>query len=331
MLNPESDRLDYGELLTPPEDFELDFAIGTTYSLDLDTLVGACLSLGLSEELESADKIHLLEALKSTADKMVVFCESGQIKLPKKVTPLYCLLEKIVFDVALETTRKENTSYPAFHPKIWLIRLKNDVEIKYRFIVLSRNLTFDRSWDISFVFEGSIERTTIQNEPLQNFCKYLIQYLPNTNIGINKKNKILEIVQELSKVNFSLLTENEEESDFYKYQFLPNATKNNQRISESELFTADFDKLIIISPFLTAGTVGDFNNRQIEDKAKSCWLFTRKEEFLKIPLKDKGNFSNFNIYVLNETVVDGEYALYTENIVQQNIHAKIYIMQREPR
>lgn len=328
MLNPESDRLDYGELLTPPEDYELDFAIGTTYSLDLDTLVGACLSLGLSEDLEVCDKIHLLEALKITADKMVVFCESGQIKLPNKVTPLYCLLEKIVFGVALEKKRKENASYPAFHPKIWLIRFIKEKQVLYRFIILSRNLTFDRSWDISFVFEGFVGKETIQNSPLQNFFKYLTEYLPNNSIGTYKKNKISKIIQELNNVNFSLLSDNEDKSLFYRFQFLPNVIRNNQIISESELFTSNFDKLIIVSPFLTAETVGNFNNRQNKNEEQKCWLFTRKEEFLKIPKSKKKYFSNFNIFVLNETVVEGEHALFTENIVQQNIHAKIFIMQK---
>ena len=53
MLNPNNDRLDYGQVLAPPDGYILDFAIGTTYSLDLDALVGACIALGLSEETDS--------------------------------------------------------------------------------------------------------------------------------------------------------------------------------------------------------------------------------------------------------------------------------------
>ena len=53
MLNPNNDRLDYGQILAPPAGCKLDFAIGTTYSLDLDALVGACLALGLSAETDS--------------------------------------------------------------------------------------------------------------------------------------------------------------------------------------------------------------------------------------------------------------------------------------
>ena len=46
MLNPNNDRLDYGQILAPPAGYDLDFAVGTTYSLDLDALVGASLALG---------------------------------------------------------------------------------------------------------------------------------------------------------------------------------------------------------------------------------------------------------------------------------------------
>ena len=51
MLDPYCDRLDYGQILAP-DGYSLDFAVGTTYSLDLDSLVSICLSLGLSQETD---------------------------------------------------------------------------------------------------------------------------------------------------------------------------------------------------------------------------------------------------------------------------------------
>ena len=89
MLNPTNDRLDYGQILVPPAGYELDFAVGTTYSLDLDALTGASLALGLSEETDSAlmnNPVCLLEALRSTGDKVALFCEAGQIHLPSRVS-----------------------------------------------------------------------------------------------------------------------------------------------------------------------------------------------------------------------------------------------------
>ena len=150
MLRPDQNRLNYGELLAPPATYHLDFAIGTTYSLDLDALVGATMALGLSAETDTnliKNPVCLLEALKKTADKIALFCEAGQIHMPGNVTELYILLEKMVFSVALSGTKKNR--HASFHPKFWLIRYKNDNgEIMYRVVVLSRNLTFDRSWDV---------------------------------------------------------------------------------------------------------------------------------------------------------------------------------------
>ena len=85
MLNPNNDRLDYGQILAPPVGYNLDFAVGTTYSLNLDALVGASLALGLSEETDSElmnNPVCLLEALRSTGDSLALFCEVGQIHMP---------------------------------------------------------------------------------------------------------------------------------------------------------------------------------------------------------------------------------------------------------
>ena len=192
MLNPNNDRLDYGQILAPPAGYYLDFAVGTTYSLDLDALVGASLALGLSEETDSElmnNPVCLLEALRSTGDKVALFCEGGQIHMPNRVTPLYILLEKMVFSV--KTAKKRGiAAYPSFHPKFWLIRYKNNEgSLKYRVIILSRNLTFDRSWDITYVMDGEVVKTASdKNEPICDFLRYLVSQLPSDENGKEKAN-----------------------------------------------------------------------------------------------------------------------------------------------
>ena len=202
MLNPNIDRLNYGELLSPPN-YQLDFAIGTTYSLDLDALVGASISLGLSTENDSdlnENPIFLLEALRSTGDKVALFCESGQIKFPNNTTPLYILLEDMVFQVTNNNTMI-HSKYASFHPKMWLLRYVNHKDdVLYRFVVLSRNLTFDRSWDLSFSMDGSVTNSkTKKNNPLIKFIKYLSDYSNDV-----KTDKIIEIARELGFVQFKL-------------------------------------------------------------------------------------------------------------------------------
>ena len=221
MLNPKNNRLDYGSILSPPNNYELDFAIGTTYTLDLDALVGASISLGLSAESDSdlnKNPIFLLEALRSTGDKVALFCESGQIKLPNKPTPLYILLEEMVFQVTNENNVKYS-KYASFHPKVWLIRYTNDEnEVLYRIIVLSRNLTFDRSWDLTFTMDGrKASKSSSKNNPLIKFIEYLSKYSTDD----DKTAKIHQILDELSFVEFEL------NSPFEGFEFIVNGINDS--------------------------------------------------------------------------------------------------------
>ena len=140
MLKANSDRLDYSEMLIPPVGYKTAFAIGTTYSLDLEALIGVSISLGLNEDIDSKlsdSPIYLLEALRKVTDKMLVFCEAGQIKAPATQNKLFPFLENSVVMVNAKNDK-------SFHPKVWLVKYENDsAEVVYRILVLSRNLT---SW-----------------------------------------------------------------------------------------------------------------------------------------------------------------------------------------
>ena len=179
MFDPNADRSDYGKLLAPPAGYALDFAVGTTYSLDLNALVGACMSLSLGEETDSElldNPIYILDTLHRTGEKLAIFCEGGQIKVPQKVSKLHALLENIVFEVVIP--KRRGAAYSSFHPKIWLLRYQNaDMVPLYRVVVLSRNLTFDRSWDVFFSIDGTLsDERTEKNAPLKDFLAFLAEY-----------------------------------------------------------------------------------------------------------------------------------------------------------
>lgn len=117
--NDNKDRVNYSDLLLPPEGYVLEKAVGTTYSLDLETLTAIAIALGLKEDTESGllqNPISMLNALQKVSDKIMIFCEAGQIKLPGNPSPLNILLEKMVIPIALPKTKGLNT-YPAFHPR----------------------------------------------------------------------------------------------------------------------------------------------------------------------------------------------------------------------
>ena len=111
MFKPTSarDRINYGEVLIPPVGFRLERAVGTTYSLDLETLTAVSIALGLIEDTDSElinNPISMLSALQKISDRIVVFCEAGQIKLPVKSNALCLTLEKMVVPVSMMSSRR---------------------------------------------------------------------------------------------------------------------------------------------------------------------------------------------------------------------------------
>ena len=331
MLNPNNDRLDYGQIIAPPADYNLDFAIGTTYSLDLDALVGACIALGLAEETDSdlmKNPICLLEALRATGDKIALFCEGGQIHLPNSVTSLYILLEKMVFPVTTGAKRGL-AKYPSFHPKFWLIKyVNNKGEALYRVVVLSRNLTFDRSWDVSFCIDGKkTSYETDKNNPVSDFISYLIKQLPDTENASAKQKKMRSLLRELKHVEFSL-----DSKEFYDFDFISVGISNKYNSKQDALYNLlddSFHEVMIMSPFLSKGVIKDFNDRNKYIEHSEHVLITRAAELGKLKPAD---CSNFEIYTMKDAVVDGESLISEENAStqKQDIHAKIYMIMKYP-
>lgn len=52
MIRPKEDRVNYGQQLHAPAGYHVRCAIATTYGLDLETLLTACIALGLNEDTD---------------------------------------------------------------------------------------------------------------------------------------------------------------------------------------------------------------------------------------------------------------------------------------
>ena len=332
MLNPGEDRLDYGNILIPPDSYILDFAVGATYSLDLDALVGVCIALGLSVESDSnimKDPVCLLEAIRRTGDKLALFCEAGQIYLPRKLSVVYTLLEKMVFQVV--TKAMKGIKYPSFHPKFWLLRYANKEEVLYRIVVLSRNLTFDRSWDICFYMDGKLGEETDKNIPVADFLKYLLKQLPKSEIA--KAKQIRQLIKELDYVNFETGMK-----EFYDFEFIPSGVPCSEGgiysmldtsliKGENDRFEKSFHELLVISPFLSKDIIRQFNERSRWIENTEYMLITREMSLEKLRPED---CDNFRIYVLKDEIVDGEAAISDgeSDYYKQDIHAKVYMLRK---
>lgn len=151
MLDPNARSL-YTGALRPPPGHVFDTGLAATYSLDLATLLSVPLHLALfSAEQDSgvpADAIGLLESLRRTASRLSVYCQQGRIHAPLSDHVLYGALEPVIVQARAPLGG-------SFHPKLWVLRFVGDGgEPLVRLMVLSRNMTRDRSWDLSLVLEG---------------------------------------------------------------------------------------------------------------------------------------------------------------------------------
>ncbi len=152
MLNP-NDRSLYTAALTPPPGMVFDEAIATTYSLDPAVLLSipvhlAFLGVG-SDRLR--DSIAALEAIRRLSNRMTVYADRGRMQVPAPPHPLYGLLESVIVEV--QAPRKG-----AFHAKVWVLRFVDpggEGSPLLRLMILSRNLTADRSWDLALTLEGT--------------------------------------------------------------------------------------------------------------------------------------------------------------------------------
>ena len=170
MLSPDS-RTTAFELIRPPAGYRLDFAVLTTYTLNLEALLVLPLSVlaqpegGLEDLL--VDPLQLHQALREAGDRVHVFVDRTGIATPRSARPLYSMLESSVHPV-----RAPNGGI--FHPKVWVARfaaMDETAEDLLRVAILSRNLTFDRSWDVALASEALFRsrRYVEASRPLHDF------------------------------------------------------------------------------------------------------------------------------------------------------------------
>ena len=201
MLSPEA-RTVAIEFLRPPPGYRLDTAVLTTYTLDLEALLA--LPLGVlahaDADLEGllADPLLLLEALREAGDRIHVFVDEGGIAIPRAHRALYAMLESSVHPVRV--------GGGAFHPKVWVIRYLSEEDGEdglLRVGVMSRNLTFDRSWDVALASEASParRRRVRASRPLGNLLRALPK-LATEGLANTVKTEVRSLAEEAERTHF---------------------------------------------------------------------------------------------------------------------------------
>lgn len=254
MLNPSSDSLNYGEMLNAPKGYELDAAICTTYTLDLEALVGAYIALGLPVGCDSALKdnpAHLFAAMAQVRDKVLVFCEKGKIRCSREYRALYSQVEEGIVQVDLE-----GENYPSFHPKIWILRFASSKAVRYRICVLTRNLTLDGSWDLAASFEGAFSENRKKRAEggwhLERALEGLSGFAENSALSANLKGKLKKILGEIGHVYFG--SGSGPFAPVYPFFLVSGFPGGGDRLNSINAFLREriacAEKALVVSPFL---------------------------------------------------------------------------------
>lgn len=298
MLSPEA-RLVAVDLLRPPVGYRLDQAVLTTFSLDLEALLALPLAAlahsdsGVDELM--ADPLLLLEALRESGDRIHVFVDEAAIAIPRTGRGIYAMLEASVHPV-----RAPNGG--VFHPKGWFVRFldeDNDTSL-VRVAVLSRNLTFDRSWDVALTSEAtpSGQRRKAASRPLGDF----LRALPEMATQAIPEQLTTEIEQLASEAERCALPAPEPCYDPIEFQTLGLKRSRRPRMWQPD---EDSSRLLAISPFLSIRAIEGL----AETSSGERTLIGRQDELDRLP---EGTLADWDrVFVLAEhagTEIDDEAA-----------------------
>lgn len=316
-LDPENRTL-YGEILRAPQGYEVDQALATTYSLDFETalVIPATMAFQAAENRAQVldTPLALLDGLERLAERLAIFCEAGRISAqPRAANRLTALLEDTVTEVLAPHGG-------AFHPKIWVLRfvpLSGTGPVLLRLAILSRNLTTDRSWDLSLTLDGEVSaETQTANAPLST----LLRALPGMARGRPTPARNRRIADALAR-----------DLDRTVWTSLPDGARR-LRFAVNGLGQPPFrprvgNALGIVSPFLSPDALFQLTKGLPTDE---CWLLSRGEELARIPPEVLGRFGKVMILDDLAETEDGDETEGADSIAL-GLHAKVFVTERYAR
>lgn len=308
MLAPD-DRTTFIEQIRPTADAELTHLIGTTFTLDLVSALVPPLAVSGSSGLSSSDPLEIVAALRTTVDTIDVFHQVGQIVVPQTPSRILTLLEPSLHGV-------RHRPGLLFHPKIWLARYQlDDDTITYRLIVLTRNLTQDKSWDIAVVLDGfTTTHPSAANRPLSK----LIDYLPTTAVVPLPETRRRRLAALSAEIRYAEWTPPDGATEVAFHVFgVPHLPAR-----------PDFSgrKHLIVSPFLGPNGV----HKVTSEAAGEVSIVSTQEAFDQID--DAAVLTGVNRYILAPAAgipADDDTAATTS--ILRGLHAKLYCVQRNRR
>lgn len=198
MLPPDS-RAILRDLLKPPIGSQLRQAVGTTFTVDLAAALSVPLSFAARDLGDTPDPIGVMEAVRSSAERIDIFYQGGQAAVPAQASDILAFLEPVLHPV--KAPRRGHL----FHPKVWVLSyIDSDGGITYRLLCSTRNLTNDRSWDAVISLDGRAgKRLETVSEPVSRFVGALPGLCTHP-LSKDRSNRIETLAKELRRVVWDL-------------------------------------------------------------------------------------------------------------------------------
>ena len=291
--------------------YKVDYVVGTTYSLDLTSFISLPFSLGFLEEPDEAMKsslTYLYTGLKLCTDRLAVFCNYSDIKVPQGTKKVYySLLENSIFGI---NASKKKDTIVNFHPKVWVVQEHelNGERSQIKVLVMSRNLTGDNSLDVVCELVGQVGSREAplasqkKHQPLCDFLKYLSKYANK-----DKQRMIGKLIESIRYV----MAFDTSDAPFDDYDFLPMGIRGYNGNDSLDEMTNPYET-VVVSPFLDDKTVSLFSG------AKNKTLITRE---YSITQNIVDAFGKENIFIVNQNMLDNE-----DNECV-DLHAKMYYVR----
>ena len=267
MLAPD-ERILLLDALRPPADMELAHAVGTTFTLDLATALTVPLAFAGYSLSAGGDTIAVMEAVRSTAAALDIFCQAGSVTSVRWPGDLLVLLEDVVHEV-----RRPKPGH-LFHPKVWVLRYGGleDNEV-FRVLMLSRNLTVDRSWDLILRLDGTpSKQINRDNDGLVRFVSSLPE-ITKDELEPERAAQILALADALRRVEWEM------PGGVSAAWFLPLGLPRMQRPKLDDYFMGH--RHLIVSPFLTERGIDAVVRPS--SGGSDVTIVSRKEELDRLP------------------------------------------------
>ncbi|HWO10868.1 MAG TPA: hypothetical protein VNN80_15345, partial [Polyangiaceae bacterium] len=317
MLDPDLRRL-YSECFAAPPEHDLEGALGTTYSLDLDSLLFAmfCLTTSGIEDPEAAvsNPVALLEAIHRTSERVTVFAHVGETNAPARPRALYALLERCVVPA-------QGRGGAIFHPKLWVLRYRSraDGTTLLRVVVLSRNLTSSRAWDQLVCLEGAPEGTqgTVheENRELVELMRALPSFVVREQIPSEPRLAELEsLAREVERTRFAA------PAPFVGFaRFMALGVRPGRRF---ELPSGE--RIFAMAPF-----VGTEALRALRAQRRRAQLVARAEELAKCSAASVGEWDAFTLHDGASSDADSAESAEsdTADAAPEGLHAKVFALE----